>query len=150
MIINLAKISDAPVIYDLMIKAFMQYNNETPPSSALEETIQSVTEALDKGERALIAYEENNPVGMVRFQLENKGLYFYRLSVLPEKQRQGIAKRLLKSLEEYAEKDEVSTILCKVRMTVQKNIELYSSIGYEIYDEEVVHKPNGINIKVVP
>ena len=66
MIINLAKISDAPVIYDLMIKAFMQYNNETSPSSALEETIQSVTEALDKGERALIAYEENNPVGMVR------------------------------------------------------------------------------------
>ena len=70
------------------------------------------------------------------------------MSVLPEKQGQGIAKRLLKSLEEYAEKDEVSTILCKVRMTVQKNIELYSSIGYEIYDEEVVHKPNGINIKV--
>lgn len=34
-------------------------------------------------------------------------------------------------------------------MTVPKNIQLYSSIGYSIYDEEVVHKPNGINIQVV-
>lgn len=24
-----------------------------------------------------------------------------------------------------------------------------SSLGYAVYDEEVVHKPNGINIKVV-
>ena len=40
-------------------------------------------------------------------------------------------------------------ILCKVRMTVPKNIKLYSSIGYRIYDEEIVHKPNGITIKVV-
>jgi hypothetical protein len=34
-------------------------------------------------------------------------------------------------------------------MTVPKNIKLYRSIGYGIYDEEVVHKQNGINIKVV-
>jgi len=34
-------------------------------------------------------------------------------------------------------------------MTVPKNIKLYSSIGYGVYDEEVVHKPNGIDIKVV-
>jgi hypothetical protein len=34
-------------------------------------------------------------------------------------------------------------------MTVPKNIELYRSIGYSIYDEEVVVKPNGVDIKVV-
>lgn len=43
----------------------------------------------------------------------------------------------------------VTTILCKVRKTVPKNIQLYSSIGYEVYDEKIVHKPDGINIKVV-
>lgn len=148
MVINTATTSDAALIHNLMIMAFMEYKNETPPSSALDETVQSVSDALGKGEKTLIAFEENKPVGMVRFQLKNEDLYFYRLSVIPEKQGQGIAKKILKSLEDYANKVEGSTILCKVRMTVQKNIQLYSSIGYAVYDKEVVHKPNGINISM--
>lgn len=43
MVINSAILSDAPVIHDLMIKAFMEYKNEIPPSSALEETVLSVS-----------------------------------------------------------------------------------------------------------
>jgi len=147
--INSAISSDASVIHDLMIKAFMEYKDEIPPSSALEETVQSVSNALEKGEKALIAFEENNPVGMVRFQLKDKSLYFCRLSVIPEKQGKGIAKKILKSLEDYANKVDINTLICKVRMTVPKNIQLYSSIGYDVYDEEVIHKPNGMNIKVV-
>lgn len=149
MIIKFAKTTDAAVIHDLMIKSFMEYKNETPPSSALDETVQTVSEAIGKGEKALIAFEENKPVGMVRFQLINEGLYFFRLSVIPEKQGKGIAKNILKSLEDYANKVGVSTIVCKVRMAVQKNIQLYSSIGYAVYEEEIVHRPNGIKIKVV-
>lgn len=147
--IKFAEVSDAPIIHDLMIKAFMEYKDEVPPSSALEETVQSVLIALKDGEQGLISYVDNQPVGMVRFQLKEGGLYFYRLSVIPEKQCLGIAKKILRSLEDFAIKKEVTTIFCKVRMTVPKNIKLYSSIGYGIYDEEVVHKPNGIIIKVV-
>ena len=33
-------------------------------------------------------------------------------------------------------------------MTVPKNIKLYSSIGYNIFDKEVLHKSNGINLKI--
>lgn len=147
--VKLAEVSDAPIIHDLMIKAFMEYKDEVPPSSALEETDQSVLIALKGGEQGLISYVGNQPVGMVRFQLKEEGLYFYRLSVIPEKQGIGIAKKILLSLEDFAIKKGVTMIFCKVRMTVPKNIKLYSSIGYGIYDEEVVHKPNGINIKVV-
>jgi len=132
-----------------MINAFTEYKDEVPPSSALEETVQSISNALKEGEKSLIGFVDNVPVGMVRFQLKEDGVYFYRLSVIPEKQGQGIAKKLLKSLEEYAKKREVPTLLCKVRMTVPKNIYLYSSVGYKIYNEEVVYKSNGINIKVV-
>ncbi len=46
-------------------------------------------------------------------------------------------------------KEDVTTILCKVRMTVPKNILLYSSIGYDVYNEEVMQKPNGMSIRVV-
>lgn len=147
--IRFAKVSDAPLIHDLMIKAFIEYKGEIPPSSALEETTKSITAALEDGEQALISYIQDEPVGMIRFHLKEKGVYFYRLSVIPEKQGKGIAKKLLKSLEEYAKQIKKSKVLCKVRMTVPKNIKLYSSLGYRIYDEEVVHKPNGIKIKVV-
>lgn len=149
MLVKSAKVVDAPIIHDLMNKAFMEYKNVIPPSSALEETVQSVSDALEKGESAFIVYEEKDPVGMVRFQLTDHGLYFYRLSVIPEQQGKGIAKRILNYLEDYASKINVSTIYCKVRMAVPKNIQLYSSVGYHIYDEEIVHKPNGLNIKVV-
>ncbi|MBD8006894.1 GNAT family N-acetyltransferase [Bacillus norwichensis] len=146
--VKIANVSDAPLIHDLMIQAFMEYRDENPPSSALEETVQSISNALKNGERALIGFDNTEPVGMVRFQVKDEGLYFYRLSVIPEKQGQGIAKKILKSLEDYATKIGVTTVLCKVRLTVPKNIKLYRSIGYIHYDEEVVHKPNGTSIKV--
>jgi len=146
--VKFAELSDAPIIHDLMIKVFMEFKDEVPPSSALEETEQSVFNALKEGEQGLISYVGNQPVGMVRFQLKEAGLYFYRLSVIPEKQGLGTAKELIRSLENFV-KTGVAAIFCQVRMTVPKNIQLYQSIGYRIYDEEVVHKPNGIQIKVV-
>ena len=86
---------------------------------------------------------------MVRFQVKKDHIYFSRLSVIPEKQGLGIAKALLKKLEEYAIKKELTKIQGKVRMNVPRNINLYNSVGYKVYDEEIVHKPNGINIKVI-
>ena len=147
--IQLAKTTDAPIIHDLMMQAFMVYKNEIPPSSALEETIQSITTALENDEQAVIGYMANKPVAMVRFQVKEDCLYFYRLSVIPEKQGQGIAKDILKALEVYALEREKSLIQCKVRMAVPKNIALYQSVGYEIYDEEVVYKLNGSIVNVV-
>lgn len=147
--IILAKASDAPIIHDLMIKAFMEYKDEVPPSSALEETIETVSEALEDGEKALISYIGDDPVGMVRFRLKEDAIYFYRLAVIPERQGQGVAKEILTSLEGYAKQNGKSKILCKVRKGVPKNIILYTSIGYRIYDEEILYKPNGIHIKVV-
>jgi ribosomal protein S18 acetylase RimI-like enzyme len=147
--IKFAEVSDAPLIHDLMMKAFAEYKDELPPSSALEETIGSISAALNDDERALISYVDGDAVGMVRFRLNENGVYFYRLSVIPEKQGRGMAKKIIKSLEDYAIQNGNKSIQCKVRMTVPKNLQLYSSIGYSIYDEEVVVKPNGVDIKVV-
>ncbi|MBY7142123.1 GNAT family N-acetyltransferase [Virgibacillus sp. NKC19-3] len=147
--IKTAEVSDAWVIHDLMIKAFMEYKDDIPHSSALEETEQSILVALQDGEQSFISYVNNQPVGVVRFQLKEESLYFYRLAVIPEKQGLGIAKKLLQSLEDFAVKKGVTTICCKVRMTVPKNIQLYHSIGYRIFDKEVIQKPNGLHINVV-
>ncbi|MGV3464521.1 MAG: GNAT family N-acetyltransferase [Heyndrickxia sp.] len=144
--IKSAEVSDASLIHDLMMKAFKEV---APPSSALEETVDSISNALKDKENGLIAYVEEKPVGMVRFQIVENGLYFYRLSVLPEYQGKGIAKKILTSLEDYAKQKEIPTLLCKVRLAISKNIQLYRSMDYRIYDEEIVHKPNGIKIKTV-
>ncbi|MEK3936923.1 GNAT family N-acetyltransferase [Sporosarcina sp. FSL W7-1349] len=141
--------TDAAVIHDVMIQAFMVYKNETPPSSALEETVQSIADAMRTGENALIAYEENEPVGMVRFQLTEEGLYFFRLSVLPDKQGKGIAKMMLKTLEDRAKEQGMPAMLCKVRMAVAKNIQLYKSIGYRICEEESIQRPNGVTLPIM-
>lgn len=146
---RIAETSDAPLIHDLMIRAFMEYKDEVPPSSALEETVETVLNALEDGEQAIISYIGDEPVGMVRFRLKNHAIYFYRLAVIPERQGQGIAKEILMSLEDYAKRNGKFKVLCKVRKTIPKNIELYQTIGYRIYDEEVLCKPNGIHIKVV-
>lgn len=144
-----AEASDAPTIHDLMIKAFMEYKNEIPPSSALEETIESITAAIMDGEKALIAYVDEKPVGMVRFKIIENELYFYRLSVIPEEQGKGFAKKIVKALEDYARDNEISALFCKVRKDVLRNIQLYRSLHFSICNEEIVHKPNGINLKVV-
>lgn len=143
---KIAEISDAPLIHDLMIRAFMEYKDEVPPSSALEETVESISKALMDKEKGLIAYMDDKPVGMVRFQLKDDGLYFYRLSVIPEKQGQGVAKKLLNVLEAYALEREIPILYCKVRMSIPKNIHLYKSIGYKIYNEEVLHNRNGLKV----
>ncbi len=74
---------------------------------------------------------------------------YYRLSVIPEKRGLGIAKELLKSLEDYAVANVLSYIYCRVRMTVPRNIHLYRSLGYSIVKEELIHKPDGIRLGVV-
>lgn len=147
--LKLAAITDAPIIHDLMMKAFWEYKDEIPPSSALEETIESIQAALSDQELSYIAYLNDEPVGMVRFKLFNEELYFYRLSVLPEKRGLGIAKELLKQLEIHAKNNNISKLMCKVRKTLPKNIQLYQSLGYEVIHEENLPKPNGITIKVV-
>lgn len=147
--IAFAKTTDAPLIHDLMIRAFIEYKDEVPPSSALDETVLSVSAALENGEQAIISYMGDEPVGMVRFHVKEDCIYFYRLSVAPEKRGQGIAKEVLNSLEEYAIEFKKTMIQCKVRMTIPKNIALYQSLGYKIFDEEIVYRPNGITLNVV-
>lgn len=144
-----AKSLDAPVIHDLMVQAFMEYKDAKIPSSALEETVESITRALMDGENAIIAYAGEKPVGMARFNISENELYFYRLSVLPEEQGKGIAKKIVKALEEYARNKELLVIFCKVRMDVPRNIQLYRSLGFTVENEDVVHKPNGVYLKVV-
>lgn len=141
--------SNAALIHDIMIKAFSEYNSLPAPSSALDETVEMISTSLLKGEKALIGFVESEAIAMVRFQLKENHLYFSRLSVVPEFQGKGVAKLLLKGLEDYARSKGIPEIQCKVRVNVPRNIHLYHSLDYEIFEQEVVRKENGIKLQVV-
>lgn len=145
-----ATISDAPIIHKLMIKAFSEYKNDEISSSALEETEKSISVALlEEGEKALIAYESDEPVAMARFRIDNYKMNFYRLSVDPLYQGKGIGKHLLKALEIYAKNKGVSEIICKVRVNVKRNVSLYKDIGYFIFDHYTIDKENNKSLHIV-
>jgi len=56
MVIMLAQLKDAPIIHDVMLQAFKEYEHATPPSSALNETVESIKKDMERGEYAFIAY----------------------------------------------------------------------------------------------
>lgn len=147
--ITIEKSTNSTLIHEIMIKAFSEYKKDVAPSSALDETVEMISTSLANGEKALIGFIDDKPAAMLRFQIKKNYIYFSRLSVIPEHQGKGIAKSLVKALEKYAKQNKVNEIQCKVRMSVPRNIQLYESIGYEIFEEDIVHKPNGVDLKVV-
>ncbi|MBL3730899.1 GNAT family N-acetyltransferase [Lysinibacillus sp. HST-98] len=146
--IVLAECKDAPVIHQLMLQAFQEYEKAIPPSSALSETVYSIEQAMEQSEQAFIGYINKQPVAMVRFKLSTTGIYFFRLSVIPERQGQGLAKALISWLEQNALSKGITISQCKVRMSVPRNIELYRSLGYVVTKEEMVKNCNGNSLVI--
>ena len=148
--IKQAEINDIATIHDIMMQAFEEYRNVIPPSSALEETVESIFESMSfDGEKSAILYENETAVGMIRFKQMEHDIYFYRLSVLPSKRRNGYGKRLIEWLEDYGREHQCQSITCKVRKDVSTNIALYESLGFNITDQEVITKPSGESVEVV-
>jgi ribosomal protein S18 acetylase RimI-like enzyme len=136
--------SDADTIHSLMLLAFEEYRAAIPPSTALDETSDGIEQALrENKETAVILYEDDAAVAMVRYRIEGDMLYFFRLSVVPAKRRRGYAKRLIKHLEQMGKAQGLARSRCKVRQAVQNNLAMYQDLGYEIVDQELVVRPAG-------
>jgi len=148
--IRLAGVEEAHYVHQAMMAAFEEYRNADVPSSALNEAVSSIEEALRNGsEQAVVYMNDEVPFGSVRFKMDGSGLYFSRLSVCPEARGRGIAKLLLAWLENYAIEQGESRVWCRVRMSVPQNIQLYQSVGFKVYKEEMVINPNGFSVNTV-
>ncbi|BBI32110.1 GNAT family N-acetyltransferase [Cohnella abietis] len=135
---------DADTIYSLMHIAFEEYRTAIPPSSALEETDESVLSALrDQGESAAILYEDDTATAMVRFKYDRDEIYFFRLSVVPARRRRGYAKQLVKWIEKQGITKGLNVSRCKVRQSIQNNLVLYQDMGYEVVNQELIVRPGG-------
>lgn len=140
---------DVDIIHNIMIEAFSEYIDDEIPSSALEETIETIENDFTNGAYAMIGYYQEQPVASVRFKIIDDYLYFYRLSVLPSFQGNGFAKKLLHALENYAIEHQIDQLQCNVRMTVPRNVQLYRSLGYQLMDEQLLQRRDGQHLKIV-
>lgn len=147
--IKIEKTTNAKAIHKIMIKAYGEYAKDPAPSSALKETVATVKHDLQNGQEAIIGSISGQPIAMVRYQIREEGLYFFRMAVLPTMQGLGIAKQLLGALEKIARESNVSTINCRVRVSVLRNLQLYQSKGYAIYDQETILSDEGVEIDLV-
>jgi len=139
-----ATADDAETVFTLMRMAFEEYRTATPPSSALDETEESVIEALRSGdESAAILYEDDTATAMVRFKYDGDAICFFRLSVVPHRRRRGYARQLVKWIEKQGVAKGMKISRCKVRQSVQNNLVLYQNMGYEVIDQELVVRPTG-------
>lgn len=145
--ITKAEMHDAKLIHNLMIRAYAEYKHIPASSTALDETVETVTAELENGEQGLILYIKDAPVAAVRYHIREEDLFFSRLSVLPEQRGKGLAKILLEELEKEAIRHHKSKIRCKVRMSVDKNMRLYESIGYNQYGQ-TIFPLRGLDIQV--
>lgn len=148
--ISLANEEDIPTVHKLMLEAFEEYRFLDVPSSALNESLETLQTVLKNGlEHALLCSVDGVPLGASRFTIKEASLYFSRVSVTPNARGKGIAKAMLLWLEKYAYDNSKLKMECRVRASLPKNISLYESMGYSVSKEEVVTNLNGFLVKTV-
>ncbi|MEH7121232.1 GNAT family N-acetyltransferase [Neobacillus vireti] len=149
-LVKLAGEKEVATAHRLMLEAFEEYRNMEVPSSAINETFDSVFEKYSNGtEKILLCLENNLPLGSLRFKVSAFELYFMRVSVSPAARGKGLATAMLTWLEQYAKQIGITKLKCRVRMSLAKNILLYESLGFKITDEETVMNSNGYEVKTV-
>jgi len=142
-----ATIDHVQDLHETMILAYQEYIHIPASSSALDETIESITVKLKSGEEGLLVYDNDKAVASVRYLVEDDALFFERLSVIPEYRGKGIAHLLLETLEEITRAKGYKKIRCKVRMSLTKNMNMYRAFGYTQYGQ-TIFPLRGIQIDV--
>lgn len=127
-------------------QAFKRYESDPQPSSALNETADSISTEIKQGTEMFGVYDNDELIALVKCVLNEEFIYFSRLSVLPENQGKGVATNLVNYLESYAVQNNIFVSKCKVRKSEKNNIALYSKLGYKIVKEEIIINKNGDEI----
>ncbi|MDF2788347.1 MAG: hypothetical protein K0S80_1445 [Neobacillus sp.] len=148
--IKLGNEAEMVIAHKLMKEAFEEYRNLEVPSSAINEPLDTLRDSFRNGlEKFIVCYIDGNPLGSLRFKTAGQTLFFSRVSVPPYARGRGIAKSMLSWLEEYAEKEGIHKLQCKVRSSLTHNLRLYQSIGYNVTKEEMVTNSNNLSVNTV-
>jgi ribosomal protein S18 acetylase RimI-like enzyme len=130
LLVRAATGNDAATIADLVRLAFSTQSRPTnPPSSALRETAATIADHLARGGGAVLE-SGRVIVGVVLWNEEDGALYISRLSVHPERRRQGIARILMEEAEREARYRGFSRMTLGVRLELEENRRFFRSVGF--------------------
>ena len=122
----------APLVHRIMLEAFAEYAGKLdPPSGAHRETVDDVLRIMSQG-GALLAWEDEDAVGSLRYQCMPEHLYVGRVSVLPPYRGRGIARAMMRAVEPIARQHGYKIIHIAARMVLESNITLYRHLGYKV------------------
>lgn len=83
---------------------------------------------------ALIAYQDETPVGIGAYKEFENAAEMKRMYVLPEQRGKGIATQILIELEQWAKEEGYTTSLLETGQLQKDAIALYTKLGYEKTD----------------
>ena len=117
-----------------------------PPSGAHTESVADVERAMAQG-GAVLAWDNDQPVGSARYALHSEHMYVGRVAVLPTHRRRGIATAMMRFLEELARQAGRRSVEIAARAALPSNVRLYEGLGYEVV--RVEPHPRGPEMSVV-
>ncbi len=101
-----------------------------PPSTALEETLDSVAAALAE-HGGLLATADGHPVGALLFAPAGDALGLRRVAVVPDAQRRGVALLLARAAEQVAVRRGLASLTLMARAELPGTVAFWLRAGYE-------------------
>jgi tRNA threonylcarbamoyladenosine biosynthesis protein TsaE len=109
-----------------------------PPSTALEETVESVAAVLAQ-DGGLVATLDGRPVGALLLGRELDSLLLRRVSVLPEAQQQGVARMLLRTALDVGRARGLRRVQLSARAELPETVGFWTRAGFGEVARDGVH-----------
>lgn len=134
-VVRAAGVTDAAAVVDLIHRSFATRPVLDPPATAMSETEETVTAALQAA-GGLIAEHDGVPVGSLLFAPEGSRLWLRRVGVLAEVREHGIAHRLTNAAAHHAAREGYDRLVLEARAELPATVHFWVGQGYVEVDRE--------------
>jgi tRNA threonylcarbamoyladenosine biosynthesis protein TsaE len=125
-------------VLDVIHAAFGARQRLDPPSTAVQESVDSVARALDE-EGGLLVLVDGLPAGALLFRARHTSLVLRRVSVHPRFQQRGVASAMVGVAEEVADRRGADVVRLAARAELPGTRRFWERRGYLVAAESGVH-----------
>lgn len=132
-IIRRAKPDDAPAVFSILRKAFIEYANITGQSNleALKETVEDIKKEIDT-KAVYIAVIDNEIVGTVRLDVNGDQAYLSRFAVDAGNRNIGIGKSLMSVVDKHLKEQGVKKVILHTSSKHSALMRFYYGRGFYV------------------